>query len=160
MREFNREEPISFDIKEFENEKNFQEYIENKKYILEKRKDDLCYFSRKDYDTKGLRMNLFISKDEVIKQIAYIDSIYYPSSKNLYISIFNVDPNYRNKGYGTQIYNIFEDKVLSEFDIKIITGKLGYWIEEKKRENFFKSLGFKLLSSSDDGRIDEIEKNF
>ena len=50
--------------------------------------------------------------------------------------------------------------MLSEFDIKIITGKLGYWIEEKKREKFFKSLGFKLLSSSDDGRIDEIEKNF
>lgn len=160
MRELKRDEPISFETKDFGEKKTFQEYIEKEKYILEKREDDLCYFSRKDYDTKGLRMALFISKDEVITQIAYIDSIYFPSTKNLYISIFNVNPNYRNKGYGTQIYNFFEDRVLSEFNIKIINGDLECWIEEKKRERFFKSLGFKLLSSWNDGRIDKIEKNF
>ena len=151
-----RQEPIAFEDLKFYTEEDFSRYLTEKKGSQEKLKDNFYYILT--FDNVGMRVDVFEESNQIYSRIAYIDSIYDKKFKNLYISILNVKPEYRNLGIGTSLYNYFEEISPQKFEVDTISGKLDYWTQHKERERFYSSLGFKLISEWDDGIIDVIEK--
>ncbi|WP_058203535.1 GNAT family N-acetyltransferase [Lactococcus lactis] len=151
-----RQEPIAFEDLKFNTEEDFSRYLTEKKGSQEKLKDNFYYILT--FDGIGPRVDVFEKSNQEYLRIAYIDSIYDKKFKNLYISILNVKPEYRNLGIGTSLYNYFEEISPQKFEVDTINGKLDPWIQHKERERFYSRLGFKLISEWDDGIIDVIQK--
>jgi GNAT superfamily N-acetyltransferase len=151
-----RQEPIAFEDLKFITEEDFSRHLTEKKGSQEKLKDNFYYILT--FDNVGMRVDVFEESNQIYSRIAYIDSIYDKKFKNLYISILNVKPEYRNLGIGTSLYNYFEEISLQNFEVDTINGKLDPWIQHKERERFYSRLGFNLISEWDNGIIDAIQK--
>lgn len=152
-----RQEPIAFEDLKFNTEEDFNRYLTEKKGSQEKLKDNFYYILT--FDGIGPRVDVFEKSNQEYLRIAYIDSIYDKKFKNLYISILNVKPEYRNLGIGTSLYNYFEEISPQKIEVDTINGKLDYsWTQRVERERFYSRLGFNLISEWDNGIIDAIQK--
>lgn len=151
-----RREPKAFEELKIISEKEFSRYLTEQKLSQEKLKDGFYYVLT--FDGFGPRVDVFEEFNQEYLRIAYIDSNYDEKFKNLYITILNVKPEYRNLGIGTSLYNYFEEISPQKFEVNTINGKLDYWTQHKERERFYSRLGFKLKSEGDDGIIDTIQK--
>lgn len=146
-----RQEPKAFEDLKFITEEGFNRYLTEKKGSQEKLKDNFYYILT--FDGTGPRVDVFKKSNQEYLRIAYIDSNYYKVSKNLYIAILNVKPEFRGKGIGTSIYNYFEKITSQKLEVKIITGELDYWTEHEERVRFYTRLRFEVIPKEDSVRF-------
>lgn len=146
-----RQEPKAFEDRKFITEEDFNRYLTEKKGSQEKLKDNFYYILT--FDNVGPCVEVFKKCNQEYLRIAYIDSNYYKVSKNLYIAILNVKPEFRGKGIGTSLYNYFEKITSQKLEVEIITGELDYWAGHEERVRFYARLQFEVMPKEDSVRF-------
>ncbi len=126
--------------------------MEKNGYLIFKQENNLLYLLRRE--EFELDFDIFLQEGEIYKEIGYIWGSYNDLKKSLNLFRLIVRREYRDKGYGTKLYKLLENKALNTFPIKEVNGTVAQQPDLEKRERFFKKLGFTL----GDGKLGEMIK--